>query len=208
MSDAEHREFLNRFYGFSRHFYDLTRKFFLFGRDTAIDRLLAQEWSTLVEVGPGTGRNLRMLHSGRPSARLGGVDASDAMLDHARARCPWAVLEQGFAEEADYTAVLGTRPDAILFSYSLSMIQDPAAAIDQARAHLAPGGEVWVVDFGHADGLVGPAQSALSAWLRLFHVHPMDQGILSERGAIIEHGPARYWFLARVPQCSETSTTP
>ena len=36
-----HREFLNRYYGISRHFYDPTRKYYLFGRDRVLDPLAA-----------------------------------------------------------------------------------------------------------------------------------------------------------------------
>ena len=107
-SRSDHRAFLNRYYGISRHFYDLTRKYYLFGRDTALDRLLELPWSGLVEAGVGTGRNLRKLRARRPAASFGGIDASDEMLVTARAQCPWARLELGFAEDAPFGGVLGT----------------------------------------------------------------------------------------------------
>ena len=98
---GEHRAFLNRYYGWSRKFYDLTRKYYLFGRDTALERMLAEPWNSLVEIGPGTGRNLRKLRARRPHAKLGGIDASDAMLEHARAKCPWASLAELEAQLAE-----------------------------------------------------------------------------------------------------------
>ena len=196
---AEHRCFLNRYYGWSRRIYDVTRKYYLFGRDTALNRLVSDPWTSLVEVGPGTGRNLRKLHRMRPGAALGGVDASDAMLDHARAKCPWAAFEHGFAETVDYASVLGRPPERILFSYCLSMVTDPVAALQGARRSLAPGGEVWVVDFADLAGLPGPAARGLRAWVRSFHVEPLRDGMLRNAGAEIEHGPLRYWVLARIP---------
>ncbi len=33
---AAHRSFLNTYYGISRHFYDVTRKYYLFGRDRVL----------------------------------------------------------------------------------------------------------------------------------------------------------------------------
>lgn len=168
---AEHRAFLNRSYGVTRHVYDVTRKYYLFGRDDTLGRLCAEPWGSLVEVGPGTGRNLRLLRARRPDARLGGVDASDEMLAHARARCPWAALSHGFAEDADLR-IDGRPPDRVLFSYVLSMVQEPARALANARAQLAPGGSVWAVDFGDLAGLPGPAAEGLRAWLAAFGVHP------------------------------------
>lgn len=194
----DHRTFLNRVYGPSRHIYDATRKFYLFGRDTAIKRILQDRWDTLVEIGPGTGRNLRHLHRERSDARYGGVEASDEMLDHARRKAPWARLVHGFAESADYQAIHGQAPDRVLFSYSLSMMQDPDTALAHARAQVAEDGEVWVVDFADLEALPGPAARGLRAWLRLFHVTPLPPRLV-ETGEPLEvtYGPGRYWVLAR-----------
>jgi S-adenosylmethionine-diacylgycerolhomoserine-N-methlytransferase len=192
-SRSEQRAFLNRYYGVSRHFYDLTRKYYLFGRDTALDRLLGQPWVKLVEAGVGTGRNLRKLRAQRPSASFGGIDASDEMLVTARERCPFARLSLGFAEDAPFCEVLGAPPDRILFSYCLS-----AAALLNARRSLAPGGEVLVVDFADLDGLPRPLREGLLAWLRAFHVEPLDLRLF-ERDATVWFGPLRYFFIARVP---------
>lgn len=196
----EHRSFLNRYYGWSRRIYDVTRKYYLLGRDTALDRLLASPWDSLVEVGPGTGRNLRKLHAARPDAALGGVDASDAMLGHASARCPWARFEHGFAETVDYGSVLSRQPDRILFSYCLSMVTDPVAALERAREGLAADGEVWVVDFFDLEGLPGPAARGLRRWLNTFHVQPLQPGLLEGSGASVEPGLLRYWVVGRIPK--------
>ncbi len=193
-----HRDFLNRYYGVTRSFYDLTRRYYLFGRDTALRRLLAQPWGSLIEVGPGTGRNLEILHRHRGSARIGGVEAADAMLTHAARRCPWASLIHGFAEDTEYLDVLGEAPQRILFAYSLSMIQDPAAALTRAVAALAPGGEVHIVDFADFAGLPAPLRAGLRVWLARFHVHPLRPAWLAERGAQLSFGPLRYYMHARL----------
>lgn len=196
-SAEEHRGFLNQLYGPSRHIYDISRKYYLFGRDPALRALCAGSWSTLVELGPGTGRNLREIHKLRPDARLGGVEASDEMLKHAQARAPYAKLIQGFAETADLSAPLGEAPERILFSYALSMMQEPAEAIAAARAQIAPGGEVWVVDFADLGGMPWPAAIGLRRWLRAFHVRPLAEPLLREGGAKeILYGPGRYWVRA------------
>lgn len=198
-SREAHRRFLNRYYGVSRWLYDLTRRYYLVGREAALEALAGEDWARLVEVGPGTGRNLRKLHAQRPGAALAGVEASDEMLAHARARCPFATLAQGFAEDADLTALLGAPPDRVLFSYCLSMVQDPGHALENARRHLAPGGSVLVVDFADLAGLPGPAAAGLRAWLRAFHVEPVDLDLLERHGATLCFGPGRYWVLATIP---------
>lgn len=192
-----HRRFLNRYYGASRHVYDWTRKYFLFGRDTVIDKLLEAPWDTLLEVGAGTGRNLRELQQRRPGARYAGVDASDEMLQHIRDRYPWVELARGFAEDFDLAQPLGARPDRILFSYSLSMVRDPVAALRNARSALAPGGKVYVVDFADLASVPSPLRRVfVDGWLQRFHVNPLDAAMLEAEGARLTFGPGRYFLLA------------
>jgi len=191
--------FLDRYYGATHRIYDLSRKYFLFGRDTLIERLSQEHWTTLVEVGPGTGRNLRRLHERHPRARFGGVEASTVMRDYAQRRCPWAQIDLGFAEDADIRAVLGVAPDRILFSYSMSMFQDPKAAIDNARRQLAPQGSLWVVDFSDC-ALMPLMRRPFRRFLEAFHVQSVEDELLRARGASeLEHGPGRYFVLARFP---------
>lgn len=195
--NAEHASFLDRSYALTHQVYDATRKYYLFGRDTALDQLAAGRWGTLVEVGVGTGRNLAYLQRRRPNALLGGLDASAVMLDHARTRLRAMPLAHGFAEDADLTGILGVRPDRILFSYCLSMVVDADRALANAVAHLAPGGEVWAVDFGGLDGL-GAAGPALRTWLRWFRVHPLPAGLLERHGAELTRGPGGYFVIGRI----------
>ena len=207
LGDDRHRDFLNRYYGVSRHFYDVTRKYYLFGRDTVLQELARdRSWRTLVEIGPGTGRNLRWLHRRRPDAKLGGLEASDAMLAHARKRCPWARLEQGFAESADLSRIHGTRPDIVLYSYCLSMVEARDAALDNAQASLASGGRVVLVDFGDFQRLPPFVAPRMVDWLRTFHVDPVDPRSLDGRGGFVRWGRGRYWFSATLPSHSKNSS--
>jgi S-adenosylmethionine-diacylgycerolhomoserine-N-methlytransferase len=194
-----HRRFLNSYYGWSRHIYDVTRKYYLFGRDRALRELLAEPWSTLVEIGPGTGRNLRALRRERPDARLGGVEPCDEMLRHARARCPWAGLRHGFAESADLADVHGTAPDRALFSYCLSMVNEPLVALARARRMVAPGGSVAVVDFADMATMPLTLRATLRTWLRAYRVRPLGSDVLDGGGARVLYGPMRYYAIARFP---------
>jgi len=196
-----HRHFLNRYYGISRHFYDLTRKAFLFGRDSLLTELaLDTTWHSLIEIGVGTGRNLRVLHHLRPDAKLGGIDASDQMLQHARTRCPWATFAHGFAEDVDYLAAFGQAPDRILFSYCLSMFQDPRTALEHARQQLAPLGKIAIVDFADLSGLPRIAQESLRRWLSLFHVTPLQTSLFDGLPHTLRFGPTRYYLCATLPR--------
>lgn len=198
-SPAEHREFLNRYYGFSRWFYDATRKYYLRGRDQALASLIEEPWNSLVEVGPGTGRNLQFLRRARPSAAYGGLEASDAMLEYATRRIDWAPLVQGFAETADFVSVLGKAPERILFSYCLSMVQKPTVALENARRQLAPGGAVIVVDFADAASMPRLPRRLLHIWLNQFHVKPLPETLLRGFDARLRFGRGRYWVWASIP---------
>jgi S-adenosylmethionine-diacylgycerolhomoserine-N-methlytransferase len=201
MADAksDHRAFLNKYYGISRHFYDLTRKYYLFGRDEILKQLLTEEWHRLIDVGVGTGRNLRILHEQRPDAQYGGIDASDEMLEHTRPRAPWASLLHGFAEDADMTRVFnGERPDRILFSYCLSMVKDPVLALRNSQQALAPGGKVVVVDFSDLEGFPWMFRVALRRWLDTFHVKPVDLAVFREVGARTRFGFGHYYVVAEL----------
>jgi S-adenosylmethionine-diacylgycerolhomoserine-N-methlytransferase len=196
-AQADHRAFLNRYYGISRSFYDVTRKYYLFGRDAAIRGLASDhDWHRLIEIGPGTGRNLIVLHRARPDVKLAGVEASDEMLAHARARCPWATLEQGFAEDAPLERVLGVAPDRVFFSYCLSMVREPLLALANARRSISAGGQVVIVDFADLAGLPGVLARAFRGYLNAFHVRPLDAAVLAD-AASVEFGPGRYYVIAR-----------
>lgn len=193
----EHEGFLDRYYGLTRHVYDATRKYYLFGRDRVLAQLLAEPWDTLLEIGPGTGRNLRHLHAGRPEARYGGIEASRTMLAHAAQRVPFARLVHGFAESADLTAVLGRRPDRILFSYALSMVTQPDRALANAARARAPGGQIVIVDFGSLRGLPPPMRRGFAHFLGRFHVRP---GLLDSltRADTYEVGPLGWYEIAKI----------
>jgi S-adenosylmethionine-diacylgycerolhomoserine-N-methlytransferase len=193
-----HGDFLDNYYGISRHFYDFTRKYYLLGRDEVLRSLAREPIRTLVEVGAGTGRNLRQLQSLRPDLLLGGLDASTAMLEVARERCPAALFKHGFAEDTPLDGVLGCSPERVLFSYSLSMVQEPETALDSAIASLPPGGQVVVIDFGDFAGLPRIFARTMIDWLALFHVQPVRPEMLRARGAQVTWGPGRYYLVAHL----------
>jgi S-adenosylmethionine-diacylgycerolhomoserine-N-methlytransferase len=179
MSVADHGGRMDAIYAGQRHIYDLTRKYYLLGRDRLIDRLAPPPGGTVVEVGCGTGRNLILAARRWPEARCFGFDISRAMLETAGASVARAGLSRRIALSAgDATdwrpeASFGiAAADRIFMSYTLSMIPDWQGAIAAACDALAPGGELHIVDFGQQEGLPGPFRAALFAWLARFDVTP------------------------------------
>ena len=167
-----HAALMDSVYKGQRHIYDLTRKYYLFGRDTLIDGLNARPGMRVLEIACGTGRNMAKVRKSWPGVKLYGLDISEEMLKNARkALGEDAVLGAGDACAFDSQDLLGEDGfERIILSYSLSMIPDWESALDHAAACLAPGGELHVVDFGDLSGLPGPIEKGLHAWLAKFHV--------------------------------------
>jgi S-adenosylmethionine-diacylgycerolhomoserine-N-methlytransferase len=176
VKSEEHADLMDGMYRYQRHFYDLTRKYYLLGRDRTIRNLDVPEGGTLLEVGCGTGRNMAFAHKHFPTAKLYGLDISQEMLISARKTFATKATIPDF-RVADATAYtpreFGTVGfDRILISYALSMIPDWERAVDASIAALNPGGELHIVDFGQQEGLPTWFRSLLQAWLAKFHVTP------------------------------------
>lgn len=173
------RERLNNLYRFQRHFYDLTRRFFLFGRDDLLRQMNVQPQERVLEVGCGTGRNLLKLSQIEPQARIYGLDAADEMLKTAGAKLDAKgkqkdiVLRQGLAEKFDYrnTFRLDTPFDKIFISYSLSMFPAWQEAIKNALENLQPKGDLYILDFWDGAGLPVWFTRLRTWWLSLFKVY-------------------------------------
>ncbi len=176
VKSEEHADLMDGMYRYQRHFYDLTRKYYLLGRDSTIRNLDVPEGGTLLEVGCGTGRNMALAHKHFPTAKLYGLDISQEMLISARKTFATKATIPDF-RVADATAYtpreFGTTGfDRILISYALSMIPDWERAVDASIAALNPGGQLHIVDFGQQEGLPTWFRSLLQAWLAKFHVTP------------------------------------
>lgn len=176
---ADHGRLMDRIYRHQRHIYDLTRKYYLLGRDAMIDGLDVAPGQSVLEIGCGTGRNLAAIAGKWPRAELHGLDISAEMLATARASLTRRVpgrdigLARGDATEFDPHALFGTAGfDRVVLSYTLSMVPDWQAAVAAALAALNPGGQLHIVDFGDQSRLPAWFAAPLNAWLRLFHVAP------------------------------------
>lgn len=191
---GDHAEQMDRMYRYQRHIYDLTRKYYLLGRDHAIFEMAAKPGQSVLELGCGTGRNMRLLWETYPFAQLFGLDISEEMLISARKALPdAAVLIAGDASDFS-PADFGKRGfDHILISYALSMIPAWENTIEKAIEALNPGGVLHIVDFGQQEHLPASFRLALLAWLKRFHVTPRKALETTAIAAAGRHG-ASYSF--------------
>jgi len=182
-SGADQAVAMDRMYRVTRHIYDVTRAYYLLGRDRMLAKVVTNPSTATLEVGCGTARNLIKLARRPDPGLLCGLDASQEMLDTAaasisRAGVPAAGherirLRQGLAECLDAKTMFGRDEpfDTIFFSYCLSMVPTWPGAIEAAMANLKTGGHLVIVDFWDQKDLPGVFAAGLKKWLSLFHVH-------------------------------------
>jgi S-adenosylmethionine-diacylgycerolhomoserine-N-methlytransferase len=175
---ADVHDRMERMYRPQRHVYDLTRKWYLLGRDPLLDGIEARPGQRLLEIGCGTGRNLVRLGRRLPGVLLCGVEPARSMLATAAAAlrrhglAGRARLAYGTAQALDPARDLGVEAfDHVVLSYCLSIIERPLPALERAIEVLAPGGVLHLVDFGPMDGMPPWAAAGLRAWLERFGVH-------------------------------------
>lgn len=170
-------EAMDRMYRHQRYFYDLTRKYYLLGRDRLIREMKIGEGERVLEIGCGTARNLIALARRNPRPELFGLDASAEMLKTAAAKIEskgikGIRLETALADEFSYDRTFGLDEpfDAIFFSYAVSIIPPWKDSLMNAVRNLKPRGALYIVDFFDQGELPRWFASMLQTWLRQFHV--------------------------------------
>lgn len=187
-------EKMDRQYRYQRYVYDMSRKYYLFGRDTLLEEMPVKSGDRVLEIGCGTARNLLKLAYRYPGAKLYGVDASAMMLEIAADKLHGTLYDgkikfkQGLAEQITHQDFGLEKPfDHIVFSYVLSMIPGWRGALDHALDILKPGGCLHVVDFSDQQAMPSWFRDMLLKWLKYFHVSP-DPAILSHlQGMAAQH---------------------
>ena len=121
----------------------------------------------VLEIGCGTGRNLRFLRDAvGPGGHVYGVDLSEGMLAKARdlaERKNWHNVSLIRSEALVYTA---PEPlDGVLFSLSYNTMPHHLAVLRHALSQLKPGGRIVVMDAKLPTGRFGEAILPFSLWL-------------------------------------------
>ena len=170
---------MDRLYGSQKRLYDLSRRYYLLGREQMIDRVAVAPGARICDIGAGTAYYLIQLATKKPQGRYYGIDISAEMLSQAKRNLTKAgldhkiTLRRNAAEDLSHRADFGLEEpfDAVLLSYCLSMIPESSVqpAIDAAWRNLAPGGTLYYVDFGPMDAWPTAARKLFSRWLALYH---------------------------------------
>jgi ubiquinone/menaquinone biosynthesis C-methylase UbiE len=122
-------------------------------RRRAVRRLGLEPGQSVLEVGCGTGRNLKLLRDAvGDGGQVIGLDATPAMLDEAERlidRHGWSNVTLVRADAAHLT--LSEPVDVAYFSLSYSVIPDREGALDRAWEALRPSGRLVIMDAGIPD---------------------------------------------------------
>ena len=145
--------------------------------EAAIVELASQQpYSTLLDLGTGTGRMLQLLtHTGVD--RAVGLDTSHSMLAVARSNLERAEVRRADLRQGDvYSPPFERRSfDLVILHQVLHFLDDPARAIREAARLLRPGGRLLVVDFAphsleflrteHSHRRLGFRTDTVSTWM-------------------------------------------
>lgn len=179
MAETSSAESMDDIYRVQRHFYDLTRRYYLLGRMKLIKELDTQPHHTVLEVGCGTAWNLIKTARLQQARELCGFDISNMMLKTAQSNIDRKGLSkrirlaQGDAGDYSAEAMFGIPTfDRIILSYTLSMIPPWREAIAASIRNLSPHGSIHIVDFGQCSELPASFKSGLYKWLDKFQVTP------------------------------------
>ena len=126
------RDVIQRFYGRYADLYDAvaTAPGVATWRRAAADALDLEPGDTVVEMGCGTGANLPFLRERVGSdGRVLGVDLTRPLLARARGRIERRGWSNVAVAQADATAPPVARADAVLGSFVVGMLPDPAGAV-------------------------------------------------------------------------------
>ncbi len=173
----EQQEKMRGFYRFHARIYEATRWTFLFGRKEVVERLKLPMPNNLhlLEIGCGTGHNLKPLAEQHPNMKFTGIDVAPEMLEISKKMLAkflnrTRLLELVYGQDLLPTTV--EKPQIILISYCLTMV-NPGwdDVIRQAAKDLQPGGKIAVVDFHRS------RFSWFRRWMQFNHVR-MDGQLL------------------------------
>lgn len=115
---------------------------------------------TVLEIGCGTGLNLRALHGVLPRARLVGVDLSQDMLRRNRGT-------MGHLVQGDTGCLRDGQADVVLLSFVVAVAPEGIALLDEAKRLLKPSGLLVLVDSGRFVGAwrwLNPLLGPLISW--------------------------------------------
>lgn len=117
-------------------------------RKQAVAKLELQSGDTVVDIGCGTGLNFELLYEAvGPSGSIIGVDLNESMLTEARTTADanhWENVSLVCTDACQYEFPAGV--NAVLSTYALILVPDPALVVSNAVKALSPDGRLVVLD--------------------------------------------------------------
>jgi ubiquinone/menaquinone biosynthesis C-methylase UbiE len=166
------------------------------------DRTLAPARGRILEIGFGTGRNLRHYP---PTVKR--IEAIDPDLDLDRLSMPRiarAAIEVDFHHlDASHLPFEAARFDTVVSTFTLCSIPDVVHALAEVRRVLKPGGQFLFLEHGRApDPAVARWQDRLNpAWMPLAggcHLNRPMRALVQDAGLAL--GPVQDYYLKRAPR--------
>ena len=179
-NSSQMRSDMNQMYLWVRYVYDMSRKYYLSGRDTMIAKLAADSKEHICEIGCGTARNLIKMAKKYPQSNFYGLDISDEMLKTARKSVKRNNLQKSInLSQGDACSFLPKKTfnfeqdffDKVVFSYILSMVPVWQECIDHALTIIPSGGEIHIVDFTSIKSHPFLIRQFMKPQLKMFHVY-------------------------------------
>lgn len=126
-------------------------------RERAVQLLDLHSGDRVLEVGCGTGRNLRFLHAAvGGEGRIYGVDLSEGMLSRSRKLCGDRGRDNVTLVQAHVLDYTPPEPmDAALFSLSYGVMRDRVRILEHVWSHLRPGGRLVILEARLKPGIAG-----------------------------------------------------
>jgi len=170
-SGREGRAAVERFYDRIAAVYDLlaTAPPVVGWRERAIEALALAPGETVVEMGCGTGANLRLLREAvGPDGTVVGIDLTPGMLRRARERVERAGWSNVHLVRADATRPPVAAADGLLASFVVGLLPDPSGTVDPWLDVLGPGGRAAILEAGRTDRtLARPLNLGFRAFVRM-----------------------------------------
>lgn len=159
-------------------------------REHTIDLLGELHGKVVLDIGCGTGRNFPFLVSRvGANGRIIGIDASEGMLEVARARIGrerWKNVEIR-RDDAAKLATIDAPVDAVVSVWCMGIVHDLDAALDRAVDVLRPRGRFVIMDFDQArpdHGLLRwlhPVYSLVLRWAGIDAAEDLDDAQLRDK---------------------------
>ena len=166
------------------------------------DRTLAPARGRILEVGFGTGRNLR--HYPPTVKRIEAIDPDTDLDRLSMPRIARAAIEVDFHHlDAAHLPFEEARFDSVVSTFTLCSIPDVVHALGEIRRVLKPGGQFLFLEHGRApDPAVARWQDRLNpAWMPLAggcHLNRPMRELVEDAGLAL--GPVQNYYLKRAPR--------